>query len=153
VLELLQQNARAFKRFGGYALTHPDVEPGNVAMSDAGPVLMDWDFAGPDSCPLVLAHAALNFALVDGQPDPTRIQRTVRAYREAGGAPLSDGSGLLTRRLGMLLSRLSERLRASIGEEDSLDPGQARFLAVKRLRDLPAFSASLSRWEELFPRD
>jgi hypothetical protein len=53
----------------------------------------------------------------------------------------------------MLLSRLSERLRASIGEEDSLDPGQARFLAVKRLRDLPAFSASLSRWEELFPRD
>jgi Ser/Thr protein kinase RdoA (MazF antagonist) len=152
VFDLIESIELAFRHFGNYATTHPDVEPWNVGMSDDGPVLMDWDLAGPDSCPLVVAHAALNFSTLDGQLLADRAVRIVRAYREAGGSPLGDGPGLLSRRLGMMLARLAQRIRVSLGEEHSLDLEQARTLATQRLYELPAFANSLSRWELHLPR-
>jgi hypothetical protein len=152
VFDLIECIELAFRHFGNYATTHPDVEPWNVGMSDDGPVLMDWDLAGPDSCPLVVAHAALNFSTLDGQLRADRAVRIVRAYREAGGGPLGDGPGLLSRRLGMMLARLAERIRVSLGEEHSLDLEQARTLATQRLYELPTFANSLSRWELHLPR-
>lgn len=152
VLDLITGIDAAFRHFGNYATRHPDVEPWNVGISAGGPILMDWDLAGPDSCPLVVAHAALNFSTGKGQLLPDRAVRIVRAYREAGGVPLGDGPGILSRRLGMMLARLAQRIRVSLGEEDSLDLEQAQTLARQRLYELPAFAKSLNWWERQLPR-
>ncbi|GAA4903223.1 Ser/Thr protein kinase RdoA (MazF antagonist) [Stackebrandtia albiflava] len=142
----------AFARFGPYAVSHPDVEPWNVVVTAEGPLLVDWDQSGPDSAPLVLAHGALNFAMAGGRPDPERIVRTVRAYRAAGGPALPPGPGLLARRMGLMLGRLTDRLTADTDPAPGHDPAVGE-TAAERLHRLPEFTAALSRWERLFPRD
>ena len=100
-----------------HVTTHRDVEPHNILITGAGPVLIDWDSAGPDSAGLEAAHAIYALA-THGRttPDTTVIDRARHAYTRHGGTPPS-GPGTLARRLGMRLGRLAERLRISLGEQ------------------------------------
>ncbi|WP_238013511.1 aminoglycoside phosphotransferase family protein [Dactylosporangium sp. AC04546] len=133
---------RGFARAGDFVLTHRDVEPWNVRMTAAGPVLLDWDGAGPDSAGLELAHAALVF---DGGTD-----RTLRAYREHGGAVPAQTPDLMVRRVGIRLGRLAGRLQMSLGEQP-LGPNDRETLdrsAAERLTGLKAFADEVRamRW-------
>ena len=118
-------------------MTHRDVEPWNVLITSAGPVLVDWDAAGPDSAGLVAAHAAYAF--------PGR-GRTLAAYVAHGGRLPRPGD-LFARRAGLMLSRLAWRVGVTLG---NADPGSFEIAALDRtagdrLRDLPAFVAELGR--------
>ena len=132
--------AGAFARAGDYVLTHRDLEPWNVLITPAGPVIVDWDGAGPDSAGLVAAHAAYAF----GGGHGPRTDRANAAYVAHGGR-LPPPADRLTRRAGLMLSRLAERIQWTLGRTD---PGPFTIdeldrTATDRLRDLPAFVADL----------
>ncbi|MDG4823503.1 aminoglycoside phosphotransferase family protein [Asanoa sp. WMMD1127] len=126
--------AAAFRAAGDYVFTHRDLEPWNVLLTPTGPVIIDWDGAGPDSAGLVAAHAAYSFGV------------DANAY-EAHGGRLPPVGDRLARRAGLMLSRLAERLQRTLGD---LDPGPFAIddldrTATERLRDLPTFVAELRK--------
>ncbi|GAA1875461.1 phosphotransferase [Asanoa iriomotensis] len=126
----------AFARAGDYVVTHRDIEPWNVLVTPAGPVIVDWDGAGPDSAGLVAAHAA--YAFGGGR------ERTLAAYVAHGGR-LPPPEDRFARRAGLMLSRLAERVLRTLGR---VDPGPFAIdeldrTAGDRLRDLPIFVADL----------
>ncbi|MBE1608419.1 phosphotransferase enzyme family protein [Actinopolymorpha pittospori] len=116
VLRASRWVAEAFESTGPYVRTHRDVLPANVLVTAHGPVLVDFDTAGPDSAPLETATATLVFALRGAaEPDRDRVGRTLAAYEGEGGQPLPPREDLLARRLGMKLGTLSERLDKTLG--------------------------------------
>ncbi|MFG1996624.1 phosphotransferase enzyme family protein [Actinoplanes sp. NPDC048988] len=134
--------SRTFREAGDYVVTHRDIEPWNVLMTDAGPVLIDWDVAGPDSARLEAAQATLSFTTRAGLPDPAVVRRTVEAYVDGGGMPFS-GADVMVRRVGLRLGRLAERLRMSLGRQE-LGPhevAQVEARAAAQITDMPDFVA------------
>ncbi|MFD8303617.1 phosphotransferase enzyme family protein [Streptomyces sp. NPDC059690] len=65
----------------GLVMSHLDVQPQNVLVTPAGPVLIDWDNAGPVSPERELASVV--YAWSGANADAAR--RLVRAYVDAGG--------------------------------------------------------------------
>ncbi|MEV4623586.1 hypothetical protein AB0J74_33370 [Asanoa sp. NPDC049573] len=103
-----------------------------MLVTPAGPVIVDWDGAGPDSAGLVAAHAAYAFG------------GGMEAYAAHGGH-LPPTADRLARRAGLMLSRLAWRIRATLGRDD---PGpyplaELDRTATDRLHDLPVFVADL----------
>ncbi|WP_127499137.1 phosphotransferase [Actinoplanes solisilvae] len=141
--------ARAFLNAGDYVVTHRDVEPWNVLMSAKGPVLIDWDVAGPDSASLEAAHSTLEFARRGRQdaPDAAAVHRTVDAYVSNGGTPFG-GPDVLARRAGLRLGRLAERLRMSLGDQDlgSRDLAAVERRAAEQIAETPALVAALRNY-------
>ncbi|GIF50918.1 aminoglycoside phosphotransferase (APT) family kinase protein [Asanoa ferruginea] len=132
--------AGAFAGTPDYVLTHRDLEPWNVLVTPAGPVIVDWDGAGPDSAGLVAAHAAYAF----GGGHGPGTDRALAAYVAHGGR-LPPPADRYARRAGLMLSRLVWRMRATLGQDD---PGpfpldELDRTAADRLRDLPLFVADL----------
>lgn len=154
ILEASHRIATAFGQAQDYVLTHRDFEPWNVMVTARGPVLLDWDTAGPDSARLEAAHSILAFALRGRtEPDPDTIRAAHRAYVHEGGTPLEAGrDDLLARRAGLRLGRLSERLRISLGEQEpgSEDIERLHTRARDQLRDFPALVERLTRWAAAF---
>jgi Ser/Thr protein kinase RdoA (MazF antagonist) len=136
----------AVVRSGAAVFTHRDVEPWNVLVTARGPVLVDWDTAGPDSAGLEAGHAAFAFAGLDHRPvDPRAVRRTLDAYRAHGGGPLPADGDLFARRAGIMLGRLVERIRITLGEQDAraFDPAALETTAAERLEALPRFVDAL----------
>ena len=52
LLEIVEWIAAALDRSSDYVMSHRDIEPWNVMVTTGGPVLVDWDMAGPDSAEL-----------------------------------------------------------------------------------------------------
>ncbi|MEU1517160.1 aminoglycoside phosphotransferase family protein [Streptomyces sp. NPDC005811] len=70
-------------------VSHRDVQPQNVLLTGAGPVLLDWDNAGPVAARRELAHVV--FVWSGGNAfRPAAARRLFRAYREAGGPAVLD---------------------------------------------------------------
>ncbi|XVV12738.1 aminoglycoside phosphotransferase family protein [Actinoplanes sp. CA-131856] len=132
--------SRAFSEAGDYVVTHRDVEPWNVLMTADGPVLIDWDVAGPDSARLEAAQATLSFSTRAGMPDPGVVRRTVQAYVDGGGRPFS-GADVMVRRVGLRLGRLAERLRMSLGRQPlgPHDRAEVEARATAQITDMPEF--------------
>ncbi|XVU25436.1 aminoglycoside phosphotransferase family protein [Actinoplanes sp. CA-054009] len=132
--------SRVFLEAGDYVVTHRDVEPWNVIVTDDGPVLIDWDVAGPDSARLEAAQATLSFSARGGLPDPGVVRRTIEAY-VGGGGERFEGADVMVRRVGLRLGRLAERLRMSLGLQElgphELAGVEAR--AVAQIADMPGF--------------
>ncbi len=80
-------------------LTHGDVKPDNVLVCPDGPVLLDWDGAGPDRAEWEVVRAGLAFG---GTRETFR--EVLLAYRAAGGAavpPVAEVfAGEVDRRVG-----------------------------------------------------
>jgi Ser/Thr protein kinase RdoA (MazF antagonist) len=139
---------QGFARADDHVLTHCDVEPWNVLVSGAGPVLVDWDSAGPDSAGLEFAHVAMEFAgFGRPAPDADVVRRTVRAYAEHGGV-VPTGPDVLVRRVGLMLGRLAGRLRMSLGEAPSgpHDLAEIETRIGERLAGLTAFTERIARY-------
>lgn len=64
--------------------THRDIKADNVLLTATGPVLLDWDSAGPDTS----EHELLRSALAMGFEQQRPFARTIAAYRRAGGRPI-----------------------------------------------------------------
>jgi Ser/Thr protein kinase RdoA (MazF antagonist) len=128
--------------------THRDVEPWNVLMTAAGPVLVDWEGAGPDSATLEAVHAAMVFALRGHRaPDPDAVRRTLDAYRR----PIPAGPAVMVRRVGISLGRLAGRLQMTLGELPAgpQDLAGLDAQAVRRIGDLPEFAVQVAGWSAL----
>ncbi len=82
--------------------THRDVKPDNVLQTPAGPLLLDWDGAGPEYAEWELTRAAIHFSHLG--EDRAAFDRVVKSYEAAGGRrpPASPTSfaGLLRAYLG-----------------------------------------------------
>jgi hypothetical protein len=75
---------------GDLVTSHLDMQPQNVLIGAGGPVLLDWDNAGPVSAERELARAVYVWAGGnDFRADSAR--RLVRAYRDAGGRAAVKG--------------------------------------------------------------
>jgi Phosphotransferase enzyme family len=69
-------------------LCHRDINSRNILMTAGGPVLLDFESAGPQAPWWELVHHAFLLSCRDlgpEEPDPTTIRAAVRAYREHGG--------------------------------------------------------------------
>ncbi|MEV4345355.1 aminoglycoside phosphotransferase family protein [Actinoplanes sp. NPDC049596] len=141
---------RVFEQAGDHVVTHRDVEPWNVLMTGKGPVLIDWDVAGPDSARLEAAQATFSFSTRAGMPEAAVVRRTVDAYADGGGARFA-GEDVLVRRVGLRLGRLAERLRMSLGLEPlgPHDRATIETQAVERITDLPAFVEGIKLFARL----
>nr|WP_255950533.1 phosphotransferase [Streptomyces sp. ODS25] len=141
----------AYRAVDDHVVTHRDVVPHNVLIDAArGPVLIDWDTAGPDSATLETAATVFDGARHAGggqEPDPAWIAAALDAYQARGGQ-IRSSEFLLARRLGVHLARCAERLRISLGEDSggSLDPAAAEERAARHLAALPEFSSWLLDW-------
>jgi len=144
--------ARTFADTDDHVTTHRDVEPHNILITADGPVLIDWDSAGPDSAGLEAAHALYGLA-THGRTtaDPAIIRRGLDAYLDHGGTRPA-GPGILARRLGIRLGRLAERLRISLGEQPAgpRDLAENDDRADAQIRSIPAFTRQLSADAALF---
>ncbi|MEU5636940.1 phosphotransferase [Streptomyces rishiriensis] len=75
---------------GDVVTSHLDLQPQNVLVGATGPVLLDWDNAGPVSAGRELAQAV--YVWSGGNDfDAERARRVVRSYRDAGGGPVIRG--------------------------------------------------------------
>ncbi|GAA2633255.1 hypothetical protein GCM10010399_77090 [Dactylosporangium fulvum] len=143
---------RGFDGAADHVMTHRDVEPWNVLMTGAGPVLVDWDGAGPDSARLEVVHAAIVFAQ-RGRPGPdgAAVRRTVRAYAEHGGTAPPADPDVLVRRVGLRLGRLAGRLRMSLGQQPigPHDLSRIEADACERISGLRAFAGQVAAYAAL----
>ncbi|MEU0941462.1 aminoglycoside phosphotransferase family protein [Streptomyces canus] len=69
---------------GDVVTSHLDMRPQNVLVGPDGPVLLDWDNAGPVSAERELARAVHVWS-GGNRFDADAARRLVRAYRDAGG--------------------------------------------------------------------
>lgn len=75
---------------GGVVTSHLDLQPQNVLVGRDGPVLLDWDNAGPVSAEREFARAV--FVWSGGNDvNIASARRLARAYREAGGRAVLTG--------------------------------------------------------------
>ncbi|HVX42887.1 MAG TPA: aminoglycoside phosphotransferase family protein [Mycobacteriales bacterium] len=150
LLEVGDRILETFRQAGPHVMTHRDFEPWNILIVPAGPLLIDWDVAGPDSAGLEAAHVLISFARQgQDEPDPERVRRGVQAYRDAGGHPISRPNAL-ARTIGMRLARITQRLAVSLGADlPSVDSAKAADQARTRIEEFPAAVANADRWSEL----
>ncbi|MEU6380710.1 aminoglycoside phosphotransferase family protein [Streptomyces sp. NPDC046909] len=127
--------------------SHLDMRPQNVLVGPAGPILLDWDNAGPVSAERELARAVYVWAGGnDFSADAAR--RLVRAYVDAGGRAtvksLDSFSMLIATDLNFV------RVQAECAIDPHVTPEQREFgsrMAVETLASLPD-PAALARLTE-----
>lgn len=122
-------------------LSHRDISRRNVLVTAAGPVLLDFDHAGPEAPWWELVHHGFLLACRDlgpEDPDPTAVGLTVQAYADAGG---KVGPADMTA-YGGLVSGLLDWVALSVrtGDVEALRHAE---------QSLPLVARSLERWTAL----
>ncbi|WP_338783910.1 phosphotransferase [Streptomyces sp. DG1A-41] len=74
----------------GLVTSHLDLQPQNVLVGPDGPVLLDWDNAGPISAEREFARAVYVWS-GRNEVDIASARRLTRAYRDAGGRAVVTG--------------------------------------------------------------
>jgi Ser/Thr protein kinase RdoA (MazF antagonist) len=126
--------------------THCDVKPDNVLETAAGPLLVDWDSAGPDYAEWELTRAALHFSGLG--EDRTAFDTVIRSYEAAGGhrPPASPAAfaGLLRSYLGSA----AWMVWRALGHRPVTDPERAaaHTHALELLADLRTSLRGLDDW-------
>ncbi len=136
---------------GHYQRLHRDVSAGTILVTDSGPVLLDFDQAGPQVPWWEFVGDAFNLAtpaLGEIEPARTTVDAALGAYVAAGGtrgpADVSAFTGLLAARLSLAayLLWISCGRRGNSGEDQAA--------AVKALHatldTLPSLQRSIVRW-------
>jgi Ser/Thr protein kinase RdoA (MazF antagonist) len=132
---------------GDVVTSHLDMQPQNVLVGPTGPVLLDWDNAGPVSAERELARAVYIWA-GGNQFRAESARRLVRAYRDAGGRAaiksLNSFSMLFATDLNFV------QVQAECAIDPTVTAEQRRFASdkvVATLRGLPDLAA-ISRLTE-----
>jgi Ser/Thr protein kinase RdoA (MazF antagonist) len=117
--------------------THGDFKPHNIVMSDAGPVLVDWDSVRTDSAALEAGRVAYIFSA----GNPEQLNKILTSYAEAGGQLAWAGPDLFLSVTRHHLQTLAEQIRASLGESAPTpwmpDPTTLNATITDLLQDLP----------------
>jgi hypothetical protein len=123
------------------ALSHRDISGRNILVGPAGPVLLDFDHAGPQAPWWELVHHGFLLACRDlgpEEPSPRTVADVLAGYAEAGGPP---GPRDITA-FGGLAAGLLDWVRTSENRRDITAIGQATV-------SLPLVARSLDRWTRL----
>jgi hypothetical protein len=135
----------------GLVTSHLDVQPPNVLVGPAGPVLLDWDNAGPVSAERELARVVYIWAGGnDFRADSAR--RLVRAYEDAGGPGVIKDLGSFSMLFATALNYV--RVQAECAVDPTVTAAQREFASaqvVASLRGLPD-PAAVSRLTEALAR-
>jgi Ser/Thr protein kinase RdoA (MazF antagonist) len=123
--------------------THRDIKPDNVLLTAGGPVLLDWDSAGPDTAEHELLRSAL--AMADEQQRP--FVRVITAYRRAGGRPVPADPGLFHGNLEAYLRTAEWLLWRALGHRGD-DPAVRALSATECLVRLRGTAKCLRRIPE-----
>ncbi|WP_195909221.1 phosphotransferase [Microlunatus sp. Gsoil 973] len=93
-------------------VSHRDVGPWNVLETPDRSVLIDWENAGPTTATVEPGRALMSF----GCDRPARMQQLMEAYRAAGGGIAGIPQHLFNWQLTQHLSRITERIKISVGD-------------------------------------
>ncbi|MGW1621970.1 phosphotransferase enzyme family protein [Streptomyces sp. NPDC002172] len=122
-------------------ISHLDLQPQNVLVGPAGPVLLDWDNAGPTSAERELAQALFVWS-GGNHGDPAAARRLVHAYRQAGGPATVRGPESFSMLFATALNYIRVQAEAAVDAE--LTAAQRAFAngeVVARLADVPDLAA------------
>jgi hypothetical protein len=147
IMRLADRLVHAYSAAGDLVLTHGDVEPYNVLITEDGPVLIDWESVGHESATLETGRAAVAF----GRGDPDLTARFLHAYRDAGGTLADLGDDLLIRPVALDLCHIAERITAVLGQEPApgwLDLRTADRRIGEQVTELPEKVARLEALAE-----
>lgn len=117
--------------------SHLDLQPQNVLVGTNGPVLLDWDNAGPVSAERELARAVYVWS-GRNQANPDSARRLVRAYRSAGGRAAVEGPQSFSMLFATDLNYV--RVQAECAIDPTVTAAQREFASgqvVACLRSLP----------------
>ncbi len=109
----------------GLTVTHTDLQPANVLVTDDGYALLDWDDVGSVSRNRTLARAINDWHLHGAEIDVDGIRRTVTAYRAGGGMGIvrepRDFGDVIAGFLNYLRGQADVSLDQSHGRADAQD--------------------------------
>ncbi|MCG7208331.1 aminoglycoside phosphotransferase family protein [Streptomyces arenae] len=126
---------------GDRVISHLDLQPQNVLAGPAGPVLLDWDNAGPVSAEREFAQALYVWS-GGNRADPAAARRLTRAYRRAGGPATVRGPESFALLFATALNYVHVQAEAAVDPE--LPPDQREFGSgevAARLADVPDLAA------------
>ena len=132
-------------------LTHRDIKPGNVLLDATGPVLLDWDGAGPDFAQWEVVRTALSFSAAGAGWDGAAFQQVVTAYRAAGGRRVPGTPAVLAGVPHALLTAAQWLLWRALGHRPVTPAEQAASATgtIAQLDQLRLALASLETWSTL----
>ena len=128
---------------GDVVTSHLDMRPQNVLVGSGGPVLLDWDNAGPISAARELARAVYVWS-GGNHFDAGAARRLVRAYRDAGGPAVIKSLSAFSMLFATDLNYVY--VQADCAADPAVTPEQREFAsretvaALGRLPDLAAVS-------------
>lgn len=124
--------------------THRDIKEDNVLITATGPVLLDWDSAGPDTA----EHELLRSALAMGFEQQRPFARTIAAYRRAGGRPLPADPALFHGIVDAQLRTAEWLLWRALGHrgDDPTGRAQAATECLVRLRGAAKSLRRIPEW-------
>lgn len=126
---------------GGLVTSHLDLRPQNVLVGRDGPVLLDWDNAGPVSAEREFARAVHVWS-GGNDVDIASARRLARAYREAGGRAVLTGPESFSMLFATALNYVHVQAETAVDPE--VTPEQRDFgarQAVTCLRGAPDLGA------------
>ncbi|MCK8434939.1 phosphotransferase [Streptomyces sp. D2-8] len=126
---------------GGLVTSHLDLQPRNVLVGRDGPVLLDWDNAGPVAAEREFAHAVYVWS-GGNDVNIASARRLARAYREAGGRAVLTGPESFSLLFATALNYIHEQAETAV--DTTVTAAQREFGArqtVTCLRDAPDLAA------------
>lgn len=126
---------------GDLVTSHLDLQPRNVLIGPAGPVLLDWDDAGPIAAEREFARA-LHVWSGGNDVDITTARLLARAYREAGGRAVLTGPESFSMLFATALNYV--HVQAATAVDPTVTAAQREFggrQAVTCLRNAPDLAA------------
>lgn len=125
----------------------------NILLTPTGPVLVDWDAAGPALPWWEVVHVAFDFAMPEHTREPDRavVHRIVTAYTNAGGTPGPAHADALAGLVHATVGWFAFNLWRCLGHRP-VTPQQQRHatqVVIDGLMWLPRLVGSLDRWKTL----
>jgi hypothetical protein len=137
-----------------FRLAHRDVSRSNIVVTAGGPVLIDFDYAGPEVPWWEFVHHGFSLAspaLGEQPPRPELIHVALASYAEAGGVPGPARAEAFAGLVRAMLSTLAYELWLAAGHRAaSPDRRAAATRSVRQLAvRLPGVLSSLGSWSDL----
>ncbi|GAA2381894.1 aminoglycoside phosphotransferase family protein [Streptomyces coeruleofuscus] len=127
----------------GLVTSHLDLQPQNVLIGADGPVLLDWDNAGPISAEREFARAVYVWS-GRNEVDIASARRLARAYRDAGGRAVVTGpesfSMLFATDLNYVHVQAETAVDPAVTAEQREFAGEQVLTCLRALPDLAAVS-------------